>query len=226
MRSLINVHSYFIANHFYMQGFDDLFDKEHGSSVKRLKMFSALIIIVKSQHAVPDVYRTYGVHTHTPIFSLSASHSLSPFFFFFLNAQEWQIFHALCHSKWCFVGNISHALLKYEEVFYQKIELWRIYLLRSLVLWLVLPISIPCYLQYLIILDCLLKYKANIISGNLCLRHFVYFISPFKFLILICPKLLLSFHLRDISFYLFIPRTTGIFLYLQKISDSDEKNAQ
>lgn len=96
-------------------------------------------------------------------------------------------------------------------MFYQKIELWRIYLLRSLVLWLVLPISIPCYLQYLIILDCLLKYKANIISGNLCLRHFVYFISPFKFLILICPKLLLSFHLRDISFYLFIPRTTGIF---------------
>lgn len=40
----------------------------------------------------------------------------------------------------------------------------------------------------------------NVMSRNLYLRYFVYFIPPSKFLILICPKLMLLFHFRDISF--------------------------
>ena len=52
---------------------------------------------------------------HTQVFSNFVSFSL-----FFSECLKWQIYHTLCHNKWSFIGNISHALLKYEVFFIKR----------------------------------------------------------------------------------------------------------
>lgn len=111
-----------LLSHFICRDlFDDLFVKVHGKPAKRNKDVFCVDLLKKFRSiSLPITTLLYQMLTtyifgHTRFF-LPVSISLS----LFSECLGWQIYHALYHNKWCFAGNTSHSLLKYEEVFLSK----------------------------------------------------------------------------------------------------------